>query len=759
MRFADLGLSDTALLAVADLGYENPTPVQEKAIPLALQGRDVIAAAKTGTGKTAAFALPCMDTLPHRAEGEKGPFLLIITPTRELASQIADTCMPIGKRTRHFVGVFLGGVAYGPQINRLERGIDVCIATPGRLIDLMERGAVDLSNVTTLVIDEADRMLDMGFWPQVDQIVSATPKDRQTLLFSATIDRSQDQVMFGLLNNPEIVQIAQRGETADKIEQFIIRTDRAEKPKLLNCVVKQRNASRAIIFTKTKGGADNCTRRLRAIGVPTDAIHADRSQAQRSKALEDFRAGRLKVLVATDVLARGIDVPQVDYVLNYDLPIMPEDYVHRIGRTGRAGQAGVAISLVTPDTRNLLRSVEKFIGQKLPEIPFTVTDDAFDPIEGADINVLADGKKEMDRRRAAKELQRQGATAKKPAKVRDRDLERAAEHKRRREAEAAGIEYVPEPKAPKPARDPKKLTLAERQAAAEAAFNAMFEQQVPTLPGQDSSFRQDSASAEGKGAERAAAGKAAGKAAGNADRGTKAAGKGKKNSGYNFEKFDKRAKSKKDLHDGEWLDEKPRSRKGKNKSDEEFRYDRMPKKKNDSRQGKKASKASRTQESFERGYEKGFERGFEKGWKTEGLDAKYNKPQNSFFNDGFNSHNMPEDARRKDRGAKPGRGSKYDGSKSEGGKYNGGSRRNDGSKSERFDKPSRERSDGRKPKSPNHPYRDGGQYEGGKGKAGVKGKGKADLKRGGKTGGKSDFKGSGKSAGKKGGRPNRGGKR
>lgn len=418
-----------------------------------LQGRDLIAAAKTGTGKTAAFSLPSMDQLGHREGNDRGPFMLIVTPTRELASQIADTCMPIGKHTHHFVGTFVGGVAYGPQIKKLERGLDVAIVTPGRMIDLMERGAADLSQVQVLVLDEADRMLDMGFWPQVQRIVEATPENRQTLLFSATIDRSQDKTMFSILNDPAIVEIAHRGETADKVDQYVIKTTRRQKPELLNSFIKEKGGYRVIVFTRTKGGADNCCKRLRRIGIPAEAIHADRSQAQRSRALTNFREGKTNVLVATDVLARGIDVPEVDYVVNYDPPMMPEDYVHRIGRTGRAGADGFAVSLVTPDTRNLLRNIQKFTGQEIPEMNFEVSADAFEPVEGADERLLADdesyffeekkgrGKKGGKSRGEGKFDRGKGKGGKKGA--RKRDLERSAEHKRKLEAEANGEEYIP----------------------------------------------------------------------------------------------------------------------------------------------------------------------------------------------------------------------------------------------------------------------------------------------------------------------------
>ncbi len=481
--FAELGLSEKTLAAVEELGYTEPTPVQEQAIPLVLEGRDIIAAAKTGTGKTAAFSLPGMDTLPHRAIGESGPFMLVLTPTRELASQIGETCMPIGKHTEHFVAMFVGGVKYDPQIKKLERGIDVAIATPGRLIDLMERGAVDLSAVRVLVLDEADRMLDMGFWPQVERIVKETPDDRQTLLFSATIDRSQDKTMFSLLNDPAIVEIAHRGDTADKVDQYVIHTTRRQKPELLNALIKEKGGFRVIVFTRTKGGADNATKRLRRAGIPTEAIHADRSQAQRTRALENFRTGKTNVLVATDVLARGIDVSGVDYVVNYDLPMMPEDYVHRIGRTGRAGADGLAISLVTPETKSLLKGIQKFIGKKIDEMDYKVPADAFDPLPADDPRIINQERIAEEERRAAAEKRGSSKTEGKRGrkrKMRGRDIERAEEHKKRKAAEAEGREYVA-PARPKREKSDRPLTLEERQARAEAQFNAMFD--IPNIEG------------------------------------------------------------------------------------------------------------------------------------------------------------------------------------------------------------------------------------------------------------------------------------
>ncbi len=344
-----------------------PTTIQEQSIPYALQGRDIIAAAKTGTGKTAAFALPGMARI-QKTTAKRRPSMVVVTPTRELAQQISETCEVIAKFTHLRISTVVGGLSYEPQIKALNRGCDVLIATPGRLIDLMHQEAVELCDVNIVVLDEADRMLDMGFWPQVKEIVDATPKERQTLLFSATIDPKVDINSQSVLRNPVLVEIARKGETADTVDQYIIHTNRRERPDLLNNLLTQKGADRVIVFTRTKGCADSCTRRLNRAGFKAEAIHADRSQAQRRKALDLFRAGKIDILVATDVLARGIDVPEVDYVVNYDLPDQIEDYVHRIGRTGRAGKGGFAVSFIMPDMKRVLKDIQKFIGKKLPEM-------------------------------------------------------------------------------------------------------------------------------------------------------------------------------------------------------------------------------------------------------------------------------------------------------------------------------------------------------------------------------------------------------
>lgn len=366
-EFKDLGLSEKTLAAVERLGYTNPTPIQEQAIPLALEGRDIIAAAKTGTGKTAAFSLPSMNNLGHVQRGQ-GPLMLVITPTRELASQIAEVCEVIAKSTNHRIATVVGGVSYDPQIKRLQSGVDVLIATPGRLIDLMEKRAVKLNNVEVFVLDEADRMLDMGFWPSVKRIAAQTSSHKQTLLFSATIDRAVTDGSGALLNNPAFVEIAHKGETADSVEQYIVPVPQTAKPELLKATLRAKGSDRVIVFARTKSRADSSTRRLKKAGFSVEAIHSDRSQAQRKRALDNFSKGRTSILVATDVLARGIDVTEVDYVINYDLPNQPEDYIHRIGRTGRAGEKGFAISFVSPDQKAWLKDIEKLIKREIPTI-------------------------------------------------------------------------------------------------------------------------------------------------------------------------------------------------------------------------------------------------------------------------------------------------------------------------------------------------------------------------------------------------------
>ena len=367
-NFADLGLSEAALAAVERLGYENPTPVQLQAIPLVLEGRDLIAAASTGTGKTAAFLLPILSTLPRGKRGKRAPRVLVVSPTRELAQQISQTCMQITRKTGHYVTTVFGGTPYGPQINEIRRGTDVLIATPGRLNDLMNKGVVDLGGIKSLVLDEADRMLDMGFLPAVTTIVDATPADRQTLLFSATIDHSIQKNLGSLLNDPAVVEIARNGETAQTVEQFMMPIANFKKPELLQALLEEKGSDRVIVFARTKNRTEDCAEALCDAGYRAESIHSDKSQGQRKRALDNFRRGRTSILVATDVLARGIDVPDVDHVINFDLPDMPEDYVHRIGRTARAGADGTAVSFCAPEEQEYLAGIEKLNRRKIPVV-------------------------------------------------------------------------------------------------------------------------------------------------------------------------------------------------------------------------------------------------------------------------------------------------------------------------------------------------------------------------------------------------------
>ena len=380
--FDELGLSDLMLKAVKSLGYTAPTPVQANSIPEVLAGHDLLAAAQTGTGKTAAFLLPTMDKLPHvappkpapgekrgrnrrgrsnKAEQGRGPVMLVITPTRELAQQIDQCAAAIADVTGHVAVTVVGGVSYNPQKAALKRGTDILVATPGRLVDLIEQGACHLGEVQVLVLDEADRMLDMGFLPAVRRIVSETPEDRQTLLFSATLDDKAVGEVTDLVHDPARVEIAPATSTADTVDQYVLPVSLEAKNSLLPQFLKQEGPERSIVFTRTKHRADTVCRRLEKAGIRCAAIHGNRSQAQRERALNAFREGAVDVLVATDVLARGIDISDVRYVVNFDVPGEPTDYIHRIGRTGRAGELGWAITFVTEQDIDEFYDIEKLM--------------------------------------------------------------------------------------------------------------------------------------------------------------------------------------------------------------------------------------------------------------------------------------------------------------------------------------------------------------------------------------------------------------
>ena len=362
MSFDNLGLEPRLMQAVATMGYDRPTPIQKDAIPLVLDGRDVVGCAQTGTGKTAAFVLPTLQNIPAKPGGVRA---LVVTPTRELALQISEVARDVGRHTRHRTAAVFGGVGYEPQIKALRRGVDMLIATPGRLLDLVQRGDADLGSVEVLVLDEADRMLDMGFWPDVRRIIKLLPEDRQNLLFSATMSDKVLRVIGSALTDPARIEVTPSTRPVEAIAQRVFPVGAAQKRDLLHGLIKEHDLERVLVFTRTKRRADRVARQLNKAGIKGDAIHGDRSQAQRQRALDGFKAGRCRVLVATDVVSRGIDVDGISHVINFDMPDTPEAYVHRIGRTARAGADGTAFSLLAPEEHATLREIEHAIGATL----------------------------------------------------------------------------------------------------------------------------------------------------------------------------------------------------------------------------------------------------------------------------------------------------------------------------------------------------------------------------------------------------------
>jgi ATP-dependent RNA helicase RhlE len=368
--FTDLGLPETLLRAVQREGYDNPSPIQAQSIPLLMQGRDLLGIAQTGTGKTAAFALPILTKLiaDRRRLAPGQVRVLVLAPTRELAAQIADSFRSYGAflTPKLNVGVIFGGVSPGPQIEMLSRGMEVLVATPGRLLDHMSTGRCKLDATEVLVLDEADHMLDLGFIVPIRRIVGKLPKKRQTLLFSATMPKEIAGLASDLLNNPAQVSVAPVATTAERADQQVVFVDGAQKREVLVDLMKDQAVTRAIVFTRTKRGADKVAEHLTAAGVDAHAIHGNKSQNQRTRALDGFRRGSTRVLVATDIAARGIDIDDVSHVFNFELPDVPEAYVHRIGRTARAGASGRAISLCDNGERQLLRQIERLTRQTLP---------------------------------------------------------------------------------------------------------------------------------------------------------------------------------------------------------------------------------------------------------------------------------------------------------------------------------------------------------------------------------------------------------
>ena len=368
MSFETLGLAPALLRALADQGYATPTPIQSAAIPVALSGRDMLAGAQTGTGKTAAFALPLLQRLfveNTPAQPKRKPRALILTPTRELAAQVHDSLRAYAKHVRMASTTIFGGVSMGPQVDALRRGVDVLVATPGRLIDHLERRTVDLSGIEILVLDEADRMLDMGFLPAIKRILGTLPKQRQTLLFSATFADEIKKIAAQFMRDPAEVQVAARNSVATGVTHLVHPVEAARKRDLLLHLLSQDSRRQTLVFSRTKHGANKLADFLEKYGLRCAAIHGNKSQGARTKALKEFKSGKVTVLVATDIAARGLDIDQLPIVVNYDLPMVAEDYVHRIGRTGRAGAEGLAVSLVAQEEARLLRDIRRMLKQDI----------------------------------------------------------------------------------------------------------------------------------------------------------------------------------------------------------------------------------------------------------------------------------------------------------------------------------------------------------------------------------------------------------
>lgn len=363
--FAALGLTGAVLDAVRDAGYVEPTPIQREAIPLILRGRDVMGLAQTGTGKTAAFTLPIIERL---VGGPRRTRVLILTPTRELCVQVESSFRKYALHAPLAVASVYGGVPLDPQEKQLRGGVDVVVATPGRLIDHLERQNVVFDDLEVLVLDEADRMLDMGFAPQINRIVSGVPPYRQTLLFSATMPPEVEALARKYLRTPIVVQVGRRSAAANTVKHYVYPVPRDRKSALLADLLKREAMESVLVFTRTKHGADRVVRHLEREGIPAAAMHADKSQPQRTRALEDFKSGRTRVLVATDIAQRGLDISGITHVINYDVPQQAEDYVHRIGRTGRAASEGDAFTFMSPDEIAMVRTIERIIGQKIPRI-------------------------------------------------------------------------------------------------------------------------------------------------------------------------------------------------------------------------------------------------------------------------------------------------------------------------------------------------------------------------------------------------------
>ena len=367
MKFNELGLMPSLLKAVNEKGYTEPSPIQEKAIPLILKRKDVLASAQTGTGKTAGFTLPLLQILSKQPNSNHRKIkALILTPTRELAAQIYDNVVEYSKYLEIRSTVIFGGVNQKPQVSKIRNGIDILIATPGRLLDLENQRLLSLRNVEILVLDEADRMLDMGFQRDINKIMNLLPSKRQNLLFSATFSKEIKRLAKGILNDPALVETSPQNTTVEAIVQYVYKVDRNKKSNLIIQLIKEGNWRQVLVFTRTKHGANNLCKKMIKADISAAAIHGNKSQSARTKALAGFKDGTIEILVATDIAARGLDIPLLPHVVNFELPNIPEDYVHRIGRTGRAGAKGEAISLVCVDEKQYLKDIEKLVNLKIP---------------------------------------------------------------------------------------------------------------------------------------------------------------------------------------------------------------------------------------------------------------------------------------------------------------------------------------------------------------------------------------------------------
>ncbi|HZY16148.1 MAG TPA: DEAD/DEAH box helicase, partial [Ramlibacter sp.] len=371
MTFDELNLAPALLKAVREQGYEIPTPIQAQAIPAVLEGHDLLAGAQTGTGKTAAFALPLLHKLSKGQSktnkfGKDGIGALVLTPTRELAAQVEESIRSYAKHLPLTSTVIFGGVGMNPQIERIKKGVDILVATPGRLLDLQQQGHLDLSTVEILVLDEADRMLDMGFLPDVRKVLALVPKDKQSLLFSATFSDEIRDLANTLLRNPQSIQVTPRNTTVQRISQVVHPVGRGKKKELLAHVIQKHDWSQVLVFTRTKFGANSVADYLKKQGIEAMALHGNKSQTARTQALAGFKSGEIRALVATDIAARGIDIDDLPHVVNFEIPNVPEDYVHRIGRTGRAGKEGHAVSLVCLDEEGFMQEIERFTRQDIP---------------------------------------------------------------------------------------------------------------------------------------------------------------------------------------------------------------------------------------------------------------------------------------------------------------------------------------------------------------------------------------------------------